>query len=112
MSNEPLEGYDRQLLLDASFEEEDLQGFSVAVTGANGGQPVDATEVTAGLFQAALGVNGSTPSSELEIALAQVTGANGNVHDVMAAVTESIGSIPNNFGPGDSVGDSCGGFPE
>lgn len=110
--NEPLDGFDRQLLLDASFEDEDLQLFRVAISGANNDEPVDGTEVSAGLFQAALGVDRTTPSSTLEISLAEATSANGNIHDVSAAVAESIGSIPNNFGPGDSVGGSCGGFPE
>ena len=44
------------------------------------------------------------------ISVAEVETPDGVVHNILPAVTESIGTIPRNFGPGDSVGDLCGGF--
>jgi hypothetical protein len=102
--------FDRTLLLDDSFEDEDLQGLSVAMNNANNGDPADGTVVLPGLWQVALGIDRGTPTGNLAFTLAEATDGAGATHDVMAAIAESVGDIPNNFRPGDSVGESCGGF--
>ncbi len=110
MTNQSTNGFDRTLLLDASFEETDLQGLSVAMNLANNGDPAEGVPVLPGLWQVALGIDRGTPTGDLAFTVADATDENGAIHDVLAAIAESVGDIPNNFGPGDSVGDSCGGF--
>lgn len=110
MTNQPSGDFDRTLLLDASFRDEDLQGLSVAMNNANNGEPADGVVVLPGLWQVALGIDRGTPTGNLALTLAEATDKHGVTHDVLAAIAESVGDVPNNFGPGDSVGESCGGF--
>lgn len=110
MTDQSSGGFDRTLLLDASFQDEDLEALSVAMNNANDGEPADGTVVLPGLWQVALGIDRGTPTSNLAFTVADATDANGATHDVLAAIAESVGDIPSNFRPGDSVGESCGGF--
>ncbi len=110
MTGQPSGDFDRTLLVDASFEEDDLQGLSVAMNNANNGEPAEGTLVFPGTWQVALGIERGTPTGNLAFTVADATDAAGATHDILAALAESVGDIPNNFRPGDSVGDSCGGF--
>ncbi|MGI8928392.1 MAG: hypothetical protein ACR2H0_02840 [Candidatus Limnocylindrales bacterium] len=110
MTNQPSGDFDQTLLLDASFRDEDLQGLSVAMNNANGGDPAEGVVVLPGLWQVALGIDRGTPTGNLAFTLAEATDMRGAIHDVMAAIAESVGQVPDNFRPGRSVGESCGGF--
>lgn len=110
MTDQPSGDFDRTLLIDASFDDEDLRGLSVAMNLANDDQPAEGTLVLPGLWQVALGIDRGTQTGDLTFTVANATDASGAPHDVLAAIAESVGDIPNNFRPGDSVGDSCGGF--
>lgn len=110
MTDQASGDFDRTLLVDASFDDEDLQGLSVAMNLANNSQPAEATVVLPGLWQVALGIDRGAATGNLAFTVADATDARGATHDVAAAIAASVGEIPNNFRPGDSVGESCGGF--
>ena len=114
MSDQPLGDFPRRLFLDLAFDsavrQRDIATITIAMTGANDDQPAEATHVVSSSWQARLGFRPSTPVSSLKFASATVETPNGNVYDVLAPLKESIGRIPRTFGPGDSVGDLCGGF--
>ncbi len=109
MVNEPYQGFDRYLILDASFDETNLKGIRVAMTGANDDLPADGTQPLAGLWQVTLGLNGGTRNSDLSFILAEAILANEKVESFVEALHESIGSMEN-LRPNHSVGESCGGF--
>ena len=79
---------------------------------ANDGEPVEADHVFGTTWQAVLGFEARRdPIGSLQITVsADVETPDGAVYDFLPAVLESIGTIPRRFGPGDSVGDLCGGF--
>ena len=108
MVNEPYNGYDRYVMLDASFEDADIEGIQVAITGANDDEPAGGSEPLPGIWQVTLGLNQGTTSSDLSFILADVT-VGGEVESFLAALTESIGDM-DRLRPGRSVGESCGGF--
>lgn len=110
MTDQSSGDFDRTLLLDASFRDEDLQSLSVAMNVANNGEAAEGTVVLPGLWQVPLGIDRGTPTGNLALTVAEATDASGGTHDVLEAIAESVGDIPNNFRPGDSVGESCGGF--
>jgi hypothetical protein len=114
MTDEQLDDYPRRLLLDLAFESKvkpaDISHLTVVMSGANDGQPAQATFVVSSSWQASLGYRSSTPVSDLGFESATVETADGASHDVLPALKEAIGRIPRNFGVGDSVGDLCGGF--
>lgn len=80
------------------------------MNNANNGEAAEGTVVLPGLWQVPLGIDRGTPTGNLAFTLAEATDADGAIHDVMAVIAESVGDVPNNFRPGDSVGESCGGF--
>jgi hypothetical protein len=80
------------------------------MTGANDGAPAEAAFVVSSSWQASLGFRPSTPVGDLAFQSATVETPDGQTHDILPALDESIGRIPRNFGLGDSVGDLCGGF--
>lgn len=96
------------MIVDASFEETDLEALQLAITGANDDQPADGSEPLAGVWQVTLGLNEGTTASDLSFILADVT-VGGEVESFLAALTESIGDM-SRLRPGRSVGKSCGGF--
>jgi hypothetical protein len=114
MTNEPLGDFPRRLLLDLAFDssvkQSDITSLTVQMSGANDGQPAEATFAVSSSWQASLGYRPTTPVSSLGFESATVETPNGDVFDIMAAVEESIGRIPRRFGAGDSVGEVCGGF--
>jgi hypothetical protein len=114
MTNEQHDDFPRTLLLDLAFEssvkQNDITTLTVVMSGANDAQPAEATFAVSSSWQAALGYRPSTPVSSLGFESATVETPNGQVYDVLEAVRESIGQIPRRFGPGDSVGEVCGGF--
>jgi hypothetical protein len=114
MTNEPFGDFPRSLFLDLAFDSDvrqnDIATVTILMTGANDGQPAEATFVISSSWQATLGFRPATPVRMLRIDSATVETPNGDLYDILPAVLESIGNIPRNFGPGDSVGDLCGGF--
>jgi len=114
MTDEAMGDFPRRLLLDLAFESKvkpaDINSITIVMSGANDGQPTEATFVVSSSWQASLGFRPSTPVSQLAFDSVTVKTPDGANHDVLAAIKESIGRIPRNFGPGDSVGDLCGGF--
>jgi len=114
MTDQSLGDFPRQLLLDLAFDSEvrprDIDTITVLMTGANDGQPAEASFVVSSSWQAQLGYRPSTPVSDLGFQSTTVEVPSGEVFDIVAAVRDSIGKIPRGFGPGDSVGDLCGGF--
>jgi hypothetical protein len=110
--DQPLGEFPTRLVGDFSFDgspdQQDINVFQVGIAGANNGVPVDATEESFDIWQANFGFAPGGPAAE--VVVAETTTADGVVHDILPAVRDSIGNIPNNFRPGDSVGDLCGGF--
>ena len=62
-----------------------------------------------GLWQVQLGVNGQRLAEGTGFDVATVADARGT-HDLLPQLIEAIGDIPANFRPGQSIGNSCGGF--
>lgn len=108
MVNEPYDGYDRYVTLDASFEDANIDGIQVAISGANNDEPSAGSEPLPGIWQVTLGLNQGTKSSDLSFIVADVTVA-GEVESFLAGLSESIGDM-DRLRPGRSVGESCGGF--
>jgi hypothetical protein len=106
--NDPYQGYDGYLLLNASFEQDNIQGISVAIAGANDDQPADGTHPLTGVWQVTLGVNDSTKSSDLSFLVADAT-VGGETGSFLDALASSIGDM-SKLRPGHPVGESCGGF--
>jgi hypothetical protein len=113
MVDQAVGDFPRRLVLDLAFDEgvnpRDIARLELGFAGANDAMPVDATHQFATTWQAVLGYRPSDPDP-LRITIATVETPDGVVHNILAAVSDAIGTIPGNFGPGDSVGDLCGGF--
>ena len=108
-TNQPKGEFERSLLVDLSFEENSQDGVEIGISNTNGGQPAAGSAVLPGLWQVQLGVNGQRLQEGTEFVLATVDDARGT-HDLLPQVEEAVGEIPDNFRPGQSIGDSCGGF--
>ncbi len=107
--NQPHDGFDRTLFLDASFDERNLEAVKVQLTGASNDEPADGTQPLSGIWRVTFGINQSTQGSDLSLTLAAVTKAGGASESFLDAIIDSIGSM-DNLRPNHSVGDSCGGF--
>lgn len=107
MTNQSNGGFSRTLFVDLAFEAADLDAVRVAIRGASDGEPVEGAHVLPKAWQVVLGTNGGPDATEFTLAEASV---GGDDQDFLPGLVEHLGEIPNNFGPGDSVGDLCGGF--
>ena len=82
---------------------------NIPLNWLNGGQPASGNVVLPGLWQVQLGVNGQRLAEGTEFVLATADDARDS-HDLLPQVKDAIGDIPGNFRPGQSIGNSCGGF--
>ena len=108
-TNQPTGDFERSLLVDLSFEEGGMDGVQIGMSNVNGGQPASGNVVLPGLWQVQLGVNGQRLAEGTEFVLATADDARDS-HDLLPQVKDAIGDIPGNFRPGQSIGNSCGGF--